>query len=246
MNTHLYEISYYELGIAVSLVFPVIFFYYRWGMTFRTLLYSVFRMFLQLMLIGYILVYVFNSRQMYPVLAVLLVMIIAAAWISLSVISEHRQTLFQYAVFSIFAGGSFTLFIIIILILELSPWYEGRYIIPLAGMIYANAMNSVSLAAERFYSELKQNQNIETARKTAFNASMIPVINSLFAVGLVSLPGMMTGQILSGVSPLTASRYQIVVMCMVLSSAGISTGIFLLISEKYFVKIKYSNSDDLF
>ena len=56
---------------------------------------------------------------------------------------------------------------------------------------------------------------------------MIPVINSLFAVGLVSIPGMMTGQILSGVSPLIAARYQIMVMCMIFASAGISTAIFL-------------------
>jgi putative ABC transport system permease protein len=65
------------------------------------------------------------------------------------------------------------------------------------------------------------------ARVTAFQAAMIPVINALFAVGLVSLPGMMTGQILSGVSPLVAARYQIMVMCMIFSSAGISTAIFL-------------------
>jgi len=67
---------------------------------------------------------------------------------------------------------------------------------------------------------------------TAYRAAMIPVINSLFAVGLVSLPGMMTGQILSGVSPLTAARYQIMVMCMIFASAGISTAIFLALGRK--------------
>ena len=64
---------------------------------------------------------------------------------------------------------------------------------------------------------------------------MIPVINSLFAVGLVSLPGMMTGQILSGVSPLVASRYQIMVMCMIFASAGISTALFLAFGRAYVV-----------
>ena len=63
-------------------------------------------------------------------------------------------------------------------------------------------------------------------------AALIPVINSLFAVGLVSLPGMMTGQILSGVSPLIAARYQIIVMCMIFPSAGISTAIFLALARK--------------
>jgi putative ABC transport system permease protein len=74
--------------------------------------------------------------------------------------------------------------------------------------------------------------NWEKARDTAFQTAMIPVVNALFAVGLVSLPGMMTGQILSGVSPLIAARYQIVVMCMIFASAGMSTAIFLWLSQR--------------
>jgi putative ABC transport system permease protein len=65
------------------------------------------------------------------------------------------------------------------------------------------------------------------ARDVAFRTSMIPVINSFLAVGLISLPGMMTGQILSGVSPLIAARYQIMVMCMIFGAAGLSTVILL-------------------
>ena len=99
--------------------------------------------------------------------------------------------------------------------------------VPLAGMVFANAMTSISLAGERLYAEIGHGAEWEEARVTAFQAAMIPVINALFAVGLVSLPGMMTGQILSGVSPLIAARYQIMVMCMIFSSAGISTAIFL-------------------
>ena len=94
-------------------------------------------------------------------------------------------------------------------------------------MIFANAMNAISLAGERLYSELNHNQDYARARNTAFQAAMIPVTNALLAVGLVSLPGMMTGQILAGTSPLIASRYQIIVMCMIFSSAGISVALFL-------------------
>ena len=104
--------------------------------------------------------------------------------------------------------------------------------IPLAGMIFANAMNSVSLSAERFSSEIKENKSYRESRNIAFNASLIPNINTLFAVGIVSLPGMMTGQILSGVDPLIAVRYQIMVMCMIFGSAGISTAIFLSLIKK--------------
>jgi putative ABC transport system permease protein len=94
-------------------------------------------------------------------------------------------------------------------------------------MIFANAMNALSIAAERFESERAQGNGYIPARAAAYRAALIPIINSLFAVGLVSLPGMMTGQILSGVDPLIAVRYQIMVMLMILSSAGISVAIFL-------------------
>ena len=94
-------------------------------------------------------------------------------------------------------------------------------------MIFANAMNSVSLAADRLEAEINRSDDYEQARNVAFRASLIPITNSLFAVGLVSIPGMMTGQILSGVSPFIAARYQIMVMCMVFSAAGVSSACFL-------------------
>ena len=106
--------------------------------------------------------------------------------------------------------------------------------IPIAGMIFANAMNSISLAIERLESELANDVDYDVARKIAFQASMIPIINSLFAVGLVSLPGMMTGQILSGVSPLIAVRYQIVVMCMIFGSGGITSAYFLSLVKSHY------------
>ncbi len=88
-------------------------------------------------------------------------------------------------------------------------------------------MTNISLALERLYAELGNGVEFVRARDVAFRTSMIPVINSFFAVGLISLPGMMTGQILSGVSPLVAARYQIMVMCMIFGAAGLSTVVFL-------------------
>jgi putative ABC transport system permease protein len=93
-------------------------------------------------------------------------------------------------------------------------------------MIFSNAMNAVSLAAERLLSELKHDNDFVLARNQAFQTSMIPMINSLFTVGIVALPGMMTGQILSGVSPLIAVRYQIMVMFMTFAASGILSAIF--------------------
>ena len=98
-------------------------------------------------------------------------------------------------------------------------------------MIFASSMNGVSLAAERLRAELERNISYNNARGIALKAALIPITNSLFAVGLVSLPGMMTGQILSGISPLVAVRYQIMVMCMVFSAVGLSSYIFLVIAK---------------
>jgi putative ABC transport system permease protein len=118
------------------------------------------------------------------------------------------------------------------IVIDLEPWFEPRYMIPLAGMIFANSMNSVSLAVERVSTELSRGELFGKARSEAFQAAFIPTINGMLAVGLVSLPGMMTGQILSGVSPIVAAHYQIVVMCMIFASAGLSTACFLHISRK--------------
>jgi len=112
-------------------------------------------------------------------------------------------------------------------VMDFEPWYDPEKMIPLAGMIFAGAMNAVSLAGERFFSETDRGVPYAEARQTALSAALIPITNSLFAVGLVSLPGMMTGQILSGVDPPVAARYQIMVMCMLFGSSGISAACYL-------------------
>ena len=117
------------------------------------------------------------------------------------------------------------------LVLELRPFHSAQYVIPLAGMVFASAMNSISISisicAEGFQSERNRGEKITVAREFAFKAALIPITNALFDVGLVSLPGMMTGQIIAGVDPPIAARYQIMVMCMLFSSAGLSAACFL-------------------
>jgi putative ABC transport system permease protein len=81
------------------------------------------------------------------------------------------------------------------------------------------------------------------ARGIAMRAALIPITNSLFAVGLVSLPGMMTGQILSGISPIIAIRYQIMVMCMIFSAVGLSSAIFLIYIKPHLSNWIKGNND---
>jgi len=224
------------INMAIAFIPPVFVFYilYRWHMNYGNAIYANVRMICQLLIVGYLLVFIFAIKNVWLVLGILAIMITASGWIALGVTKKHQKGLFTVTLVAILVGGGVNLVLITQGVLRLDPWYEPRYVIPLAGMIFANAMNAVSLAVERLNAELDNGVNFRRAREIAFQASLIPTVNSLFAVGLVSLPGMMTGQILSGVSPLVAVRYQIVVMCMVFSSAGISSAIFLVMSRKYF------------
>ncbi len=199
----------------------------RWSMSLNKAIVSVVRMLVQLLLIGYALNFIFNADSSWIILAVLCLMLLAASWISMSSIKLATRALVGASLISIALGGIFTLVVTTQGVLQLDPWYSPDVMIPIAGMIFANSMTTISLAAERFYSEHDRGEDYIHSRNIAFQAAMIPVFNSLLAVGLVSLPGMMTGQILSGVSPLVAARYQIMVMLMIFGSSGISAAVFL-------------------
>jgi putative ABC transport system permease protein len=187
----------------------------------------------QLLLVGYVLVSIFESNTPWVVLAVIAVMVIAASWIALRTISQLRRGLFRIVFASVLVGGGLTLALITQGVLTLDPWYEPSITVPLAGMIFAASMNSISIGAERVFAELKRGRKYDQARTIAMQAGLIPITNSLLAVGLVSLPGFMTGQILSGVSPLIAVRYQVMVMCMVFGAAGLSAGLFLQLLQRH-------------
>ncbi len=202
-------------------VVAVAYIYFKWVGSKYEIAVASLRMMVQLLLIGYVLIYLFENDSIVLGLSVILVMIAVSSLITLRNIDPKSARAYGIIFVSIAMGGSINLFVVLEWVLELNPLYEPKYVIPLAGMIYANAMNSVSLAAERFSSEIHVNP-YEQARGIALRASLIPRINALLAVGLVSLPGMMTGQILSGVDPLIAVRYQIVVMAMILGSSGLS------------------------
>ncbi len=205
---------------------------WRWEVGISKALYAMARMLLQLMAIGYALVMIFNSDSSAITLLVLLVMLLASSWIALNTLEANRLHLFSYSIWAILIGGGLTLAWVTQLVLDIKPWYSPQYMIPLAGMIFANSMTSISLAAERLGSELGHGHAFDDAQKVAFRTAMIPIINSMFAVGLVSLPGMMTGQILSGIDPIIAARYQIMVMAMLFASSGLSSLLFLFAARK--------------
>ena len=221
-----------RLALSLIPVAIVVAFMRHWGQRYGRALQAIARMLLQLALIGYVLVYIFESDSGLVITAVLTVMVVAASWIALNTIDVPRMPYFPASLVSVLIGGGSTLLLVTQGVLRLDPWFQPNVVIPLAGMIFAASMTNISLALERLHAELDNGVDFRRSRDTAFRTSMIPVINSLLAVGLISLPGMMTGQILSGVSPLIAVRYQVMVMCMIFGAAGLSTVCFLAMIRK--------------
>lgn len=241
MSATILIIQPFNLALAFIPVVLVLFILYKWSLDATNAMYSVVRMLVQLLLVGYVLATIFEADKAWLIVLVMLVMVSASSWIALGTVKTQRLALYRHAFWSILVGGGLTLLLVTQGVITLEPWFQPQYMIPLAGMIFANSMNSVSLAAERLHSELERDVEYNQARAIAFQAAFIPVVNSMFAVGLVSLPGMMTGQILSGVSPITAAHYQIVVMCMIFGSAGLSTAYFLKLSKSVFLKQENQN-----
>ncbi len=232
MDSTLTAISWPGLVFAMLPVTVVIAIMYRWSAGARTAIYATSRMLIQLLLIGYVLRYILETDQPAVIIAVLLVMLTVASWIAIRPLRNKQPRIYLDSLGAISAGGVLTLALVSQVIIDVQPWFSPRYVVPLAGMVFAGAMNAVSLAAERLQSEFDRGTPYLDARRIAFEASLIPITNTFFAVGLVSLPGMMTGQILSGVSPLVATKYQIVVMTMLFGASGISAALYLVLADR--------------
>jgi len=199
----------------------------HWRSIAGTAIYATGRMLGQLLVIGYVLIYIFETDDWRVIATVLAVMLTASGWIAIRPLGQRKARDYVHALVAITIGGTLTLGLVTQLVIRVEPWFSPRFVVPLAGMTFAGSMNAVSLAADRFQSEVARGVGYLEARRMAFRTALIPIINSLFAVGLVALPGMMTGQILSGVSPLIAAKYQIVVMTMLFGATGVSAATYL-------------------
>lgn len=210
----------------------------RLGLEARYLLGGA-RAFVQLYAVGYVLLYLFAARRWWWVLAALAVMLAAASAVATRrERSADRRRHWALGSAAMALGSGLTLAYVTQVVLRVSPWYEPRYLVPLFGMIAGNAMNGAALASERLEAEMRRERaTIEAylalgatpARaaaepvRRALIAAQIPALNGLMVVGLVQLPGMMTGQILAGASPLLAVRYQVVVAFMLAFATAVTS-----------------------
>ena len=196
------------------------------------------RMTIQLVAVGFVLEYVFANQNPFYSLLILLVMEAFAIYnIYGRVNAQISKKLKAIIAGSMFLGTSISIFFFVLAVVGLDPWFRADYFIPLSGMLIGNSMTGISLGVNHLINGFRDNKDLienylmlgaepETAVKEisnrAFYNAVLPTINSMMGMGIVFLPGMMTGQILSGEALLSAIRYQIAIMMGILGSVTLT------------------------
>lgn len=208
------------------------------------------RMTVQLFIAGFILVYIFDSASF--ILSALMVLVMEFFAIFNIVTNKKGKLnsgLKRTLVLAQVIGTIFTLAFFLIIVVRPKPIYNPQYLIPLGGMIIGNSMTGINLALNQMLESIENNRStiegslmlgasprmaMDKIIQNAFDTAITPTLNSIKNMGIISLPGMMTGQILGGVSPLIAIRYQIAIMTAIMSSVAICVFIFLHLGYKNF------------
>jgi len=201
----------------------------------------------QLGAIGLILKWIFRLDRWYLVVPALLVMLLAASRAAIARSDWTFPGAYPAAFGSLVLATSVTAFSVTEVVIGVDPWFAPRYVIPLVGMLLGNALNGISLGLDRLLSDLIKRKDAVEARhalgasnwraiqpwvRESVRNGMIPIINSMMIVGLVSLPGMMTGQILAGADPVNAVAYQILIMFMIAACTALGVIVLCLIAYR--------------
>lgn len=248
MNTPYIELSYSQVGLAALLILinGALSVLFELGLERRLLIAAVCTV-IQLLLVGLVLDWVFRVNRWYVVLSLMTAMTLVAG------VAAIRRTHIRYpgitirSIVSVWASSWLVAALALAAIVRARPWYAPQYAIPLLGMILGNTLNGVSLGLDRLGGELAVRRDQidailalgatrwEAARplvQQAIKTGLIPTINAMMVVGIVSLPGMMTGQILAGASPVEAVKYQIVIMFLIASATALGTVAVVLLSYR--------------
>ncbi len=217
---------------------------------------STLRMTLQLVLAGYLLTLAFNNPSWWLTLAIFLGMLVfAVLTVTHRAPKELRSIVRRPVAVAIIIGSSCVMVYFLALVIGVKPWYETRYFVSIAGMVLGNSMTGVALSMNTLVTEFKQSRgHIEQALmlgatpkravrdsiNNAFTNAILPTLTSMLTMGIVTLPGMMTGQILAGTPPELAVRYQIGVMLAILGSVAICVLIFLTMASRCFLKREFN------
>ena len=250
-NSTVMDLSIFNLAIAYTFVLLLLVIFKARGIKReKMILIATTRMTLQLTVMGYILMYVFENPSWWQTLLMLSVMVGFAIFNALKRVKTlMNKKLRQLIAVSMVAGYGVTAIIFMLAVLHVTPWFNPQYIIPISGMIVGNAMTGIALGANKLCSAmLERHDQIESALmlgatpkaatrdivNEAFDSAILPTMNNMLTMGIVSLPGMMTGQILSGTFPLTAIKYQIGIMLAILGCTAITVVLFVTLGYKTF------------
>ncbi|RCW66386.1 ABC transporter permease [Saliterribacillus persicus] len=209
----------------------------------KEIIIATLRMTIQLVLVGYLLTFIFeNEHVLYSIIVLVIMQVFAVFNIYKRSKIEMDKQLKKIIAVSMVTGTLFTLFYFDFVVVHFSPWYDPRYFIPIAGMIIGNSMTGVTLGVsaliEGFSSRRKEvesalmlgatpNRAARSIVNHSFDSAILPTINNMVGMGIVFLPGMMTGVILSGASPLDAIKYQIAIMLGITGSVALTVILFL-------------------
>ncbi len=235
------SLSFTDLAVASLLVVALSLLSLRLSLgVSRKLLFAALRTTVQLSLIGMVLKLLFANAHFGWVALMAVVMLLAAGRIVIER-QEHRFIgWWGYGVgtLSMFLSSFTVALLSLLVVIQPQPWYQPQFAIPLLGMMLGNSMNGVALGLERLTSSVHQQRRVVEARliqgqpwceaisairRDAMRVGMVPMLNAMAAAGVVSLPGMMTGQILAGAEPVEAVKYQILIMFLIASGTGFGT-----------------------
>lgn len=213
----------------------------------RDILIGTVRTFAQLFLMGWVLGFVFAANSRWLVMGLFFIMAGAAAHTARGRVKE-KAVAFAWPMYGSMAAVYLLVTVTVTgAIVAADPWWKPQYFLPIGGMVLGNSMNSVAVALDRLFSDLRARAAMVEMKlclgadvseasadvlRDAVRAGMIPAVNSMMAVGLVSIPGMMTGQILGGSDPSQAIRYQIVIMLMIVGATALGSSILTLIIRR--------------
>ena len=239
MSAPIVDLAWTDLALASALIGVnlAVSIALRLGME-RTLAIATFRTLVQLTAVGFVLEWIFAAEHALVVLAMLGLMTVLAARASVGRTRRRYRGATWDALLSISVSAGAILAFALAAVVDAEPWWNPRYAIPILGMILGNSLTGISLGLDRFVSGVLDDRGqielilthggtreeaLRSLRADAVRIGMIPIINSMMVVGTVSLPGMMTGQILSGTDPQTAVAYQIVIMFLLAAATTLGT-----------------------
>jgi putative ABC transport system permease protein len=245
------DLSFWQVALAyVFVVIVLVIVRLRGIKREKEIIISSIRMTLQLVLVGYLLVYVFDNPSPWVTIGIIVIMEAFAVFTIIRKFKHQMSWALKTVVaFSMTSGTLVCLFYFLLVVVRVSPWYEPRYFIPIAGMIIGNSMTGISLGTSYLIEGMTVKRHLveealilgATPKKaskdiidSSFDSAILPTINSMVGMGIVFLPGMMTGQIISGISPLTAIAYQIAIMLGILGAVALTVMIMLQMGYRTF------------